>query len=237
MRIEVIRMKRVQGILKLYGLLEGITVLILFLIGVGMVFIKYLVFKSNSLVYSDLERFAEFLSMGVVFDYAFSFGIRYNMLSNFNSSRKLFYNTSIFAILFKSCSAAICGIVIILLEKHLYTFKGARHVVVILGRQVQDINLIELAKVFVLLLIGALTMWSISILFSSIGKFQLILMIFAMIATTTIGDILFSKGMSISGDFNYLWVCIIYLMIAVINFSLTWLIIKNKSNLRKEKRC
>lgn len=222
-------MKKLKGALRICRNQDLVTMLcIIVLFAVGHIFHQYFNMTNNTLVHSILPEYIDSITLFIVFDYGFSFSIRYIMHSHFSSSRKLFYKGLVVSAFFKSIIATLCSTIIVGFEMGFCKLNNCEYIIGKLETGITHINVIEIFKLFIMLLILFSLMWSISILFSSISRFQFLFFILALISTETVE----TRFFRILGDTYAARILIVlFIIMTLINLGLSWLIIRKKSNI------
>lgn len=221
-------MKKLKGALRIYGSQDLFIMLFIVLLTIGYIFYQYFNISNDTLVHSILPDYIDFIRYFIVFDYGFSFSVRFLMHSHFSSSRKLFYKALVVSALLKSIAVALCSTIIIAFEIHFCKLNNSEYIIEKFQLGISHINIMEILRLFIMLLILFFFMWSMSIFFSSIVRFQFLFLIVGLILTdgTTEGFFrILSKGN------NSITLMVIFIIMAIINLGLSWLIIRKKSTI------
>lgn len=222
-------MKKLKGALRIYGTQDLLMLLFMVILVVGHIFYQYFNTPNDTLVHSFVGEYINFICYIIIFDYGFSFSVRYVMHSHFSSSRKLFYKALVTSAFLKSIVAALCSTIIIIYEVLFCRLNRYEYIIEKLQIKITHINSIEMLKFFIMLLIMFSFMWSISILFSSIPRFQFLFLVLGLISTQTTSTIFFR----VLGDTSASKILIIiFIIMTLINLGLSWVIIRKKSNIK-----
>lgn len=227
-------MKKLKGALRLYFKQDIIFTIVLIIGTLVMALLQYSEFKNKGVAdISIVDIMFNYFVIMLNFDYSFSFAQRFIIHSNFSSSRKLFFNTTIITILAKSFILAFFQTLLMKGYEVLLETNEIKFSINMFGSNYSNITFTQGVFICITFLILIFTMYSLSIFVSAavvlIAK-KYILLIFCSIITVILDSILLISFFKI--NYATIYYYIFYLSVVIVNIILLkafWFIIKKQS--------